>query len=171
MTPVHICWILLPVLGLVGPLVVLLGLPGTWLLLALAGLAEWWTEPQLFSTATLVFVLAVAVAGELWETLSSSVSAKKAGAGRRASIGAIVGGIVGAIAGTIMIPVPLVGTLVGGGLGAFMVAALLERSSGKTTGHSLRIGRAAAKGQMLGLAGKLTASVLVYMWLMVAMFV
>ena len=171
MTPVLVCRILLPIVGLLGPLIVLLGLPGTWLLLALAGLTEWWTEPRLFSDVTLIGVLIVAIAGEVWETLSSSLRAKRAGAGRRGSVGALIGGIAGAILGTVFIPVPLVGTLVGGGLGAFLVSASLERTGGKTTGHALRVGRAAAAGQMLGLAGKLMASVLVYTWLTIALFV
>ncbi|MEM9801731.1 MAG: DUF456 domain-containing protein, partial [Planctomycetota bacterium] len=161
MSIVLVCQILVPILGLVGPLIVLIGLPGTWMLLALAGLAEWWTAPSLFSTTTMIGVLVLAALGELWEFLSSSVRARQAGAGRLGSVGALGGGIVGAILGTIWIPVPLVGTLVGGGLGAFALASLLERSGGRPLASSLRIGRAAAVGQLLGLLGKLAVSVTV----------
>ena len=119
MTATLLCQIFLPLLGLAGPLLILLGLPGTWLLLMLAGVAEWITEPRLFGTLTLVSALVLAVAGEVWEAMASSVRARKAGAGRRGSIGALVGGIGGALLATMLIPVPLVGTLVGGGLGAF----------------------------------------------------
>ncbi|MEM1448544.1 MAG: DUF456 family protein [Planctomycetota bacterium] len=171
MTPVLVCRILLPLLGLLGPLIVLLGLPGTWLLLALAGLAEWWTEPRLFSDVTLVGTVLVALAGEAWESLSSSVRARRAGAGRRGAIGALVGGIAGAIAGTALIPIPLFGTLVGGALGAFTVAALLETTGGRTLKDAVRIGRAAAAGQMIGLVGKLAASGVVYVWIVVALYV
>ena len=90
-----LCQIFLPIIGLAGPLLILLGLPGTWLLLSLVGLAEWITEPRLFGTPVLVTAVALAVAGEVWEALSSSIRARKAGAGRRGSIGALAGGIGG----------------------------------------------------------------------------
>ena len=60
-----LCQIFLPIIGLAGPLLILLGLPGTWLLLSLVGLAEWITEPRLFGTPVLVTAVARAVAGEL----------------------------------------------------------------------------------------------------------
>lgn len=171
MTATILCQILLPVLGLLGPLVILMGLPGTWLLLLLAGVAEWVTEPRLFDTVTLVSVLVLAVAGEVWEAMASSVRARRAGAGRRGSIGALVGGIGGALLGTMLIPVPLVGTLVGGGVGAFAGSAGLERSGGTSAESAWRIGRAAAAGHLVGLLGKLLAGVTAYLWLVVALFV
>ena len=60
-----LCQIFLPIIGLAGPLLILLGLPGTWLLLSLVGLAEWITEPRLFGTPVLVTAVALAVAGEV----------------------------------------------------------------------------------------------------------
>ena len=166
-----LCQIFLPVIGLAGPLLILLGLPGTWLLLALAGLAEWITEPRLFGTPVLVIAVALAVAGEVWEALSSSVRARRAGAGRRGSIGALAGGICGALLGTMLIPIPVVGTLIGGGLGAFALSSGLERSGGKSADSAFRIGRAAATGHMIGLAGKLIAGLVVYVMLVTALYV
>jgi uncharacterized protein YqgC (DUF456 family) len=166
-----LCQIFLPVIGLAGPLLILLGLPGTWLLLALAGLAEWITEPRLFGTPVLVIAVALAVAGEVWEALSSSVRARRAGAGRRGSIGALAGGIGGALLGTMLIPIPVVGTLIGGGLGAFALSSGLERSGGKSADSAFRIGRAAATGHMIGLAGKLIAGLVVYVMLVTALYV
>lgn len=160
--------ILLPLLGLVGPALVLLGLPGTWLLLALAGLAEWATPARLFSDTTLVGVIALAVLGEVWEFAAGSVHAKRAGAGRRGALGALGGGLVGALLGTFLIPAPLIGTLLGGGLGAFAGAAGLERRGGRDLRESLRIGRAAGVGHAIGLAGKLAASAVVWVWVSVA---
>ena len=166
-----LCQIFLPVIGLAGPLLILLGLPGTWLLLALAGLAEWITEPRLFGTPVLVIAVALAVAGEVWEALSSSVRARRAGAGRRGSIGALAGGIGGALLGTMLIPIPVVGTLIGGGLGAFALSSGLERSGGQSADSAFRIGRAAATGHMIALAGKLIAGLVVYVMLVTALYV
>lgn len=171
MSPLLATKIAFPILGLFGPLIVLVGLPGTWLVLALAGCAEWWTESRLFSTPVLVTAVVLTAAGEVWEFTASSVRAKRAGAGRRGSLGALGGGIAGALIGTVALPVPIIGTLVGGGLGAFGASTLLERSGGQTLGASLRVGRAAAVGQLLGLAGKLAASVFVYVILVVALLV
>lgn len=166
--PPLVAQILLPVLGLVGPLLVLLGLPGTWLVVALAGAAEALTEARLFSNTTAMVVLGVAGLGEVVEFTSGSVRARRAGGRRRGAIGALVGGVLGAIAGTVLIPVPLVGSLAGGGLGAFAGAAALERDGGRDVREALRIGRAAGVGHMLGLAGKLAAGVFVWLWLSVA---
>jgi uncharacterized protein YqgC (DUF456 family) len=163
--------LLLPLLGLVGPALVLLGLPGTWLLLALAGLAEWTTPAQLFSGMTVAVVLILAVLGEAWEFFAGSAGAKRAGAGRRGALGALGGGLVGAVLGTFLIPAPVIGTLLGGGLGAFAGAAGLERRGGRDLRESLRIGRAAGVGHALGLAGKLAASVLVWAWVSVSVCV
>lgn len=163
--------VLLPIVGLVCPLLGLMGLPGTWLLLALAGGAEWITEPRLFSGGTAIAAVLLAVAGEAWEFLASSTTAKRAGAGRRGAVGALLGGIAGALAGTLLIPVPIIGTLVGGGLGAFALSSALERDGGRDLGESLRVGRAAAAGQLLGVLGKTVAGVGVYVLLVVALFV
>lgn len=171
MVPVTVVQVLLPVLGLVGPLLAVMGLPGTWLLLALAGLAEWGTGPRLFSTGGVATAVALALAGEVWEFLASSSRARRAGAGRRGALGALAGGIAGAVAVTVLLPVPLVGTLVGGGLGAFVLSSLLERGGGRSTGEALRIGRAAAVGQVLGVAGKVAAAVAVYLLVLVEVFV
>lgn len=162
--------ILLPIIGIGGPALVVMGLPGTWLLLALAGTAEGLTDARLFSSTTWIGVLLVALAGELWETLAASRQAKRAGAGRRGAWGALLGGIGGAVLGTIMIPIPILGTLIGGMTGAFVLAASLEHRGGKTLGQALRIGRSAASGQVRGMVGKLTCSVIVYVWLVVAVF-
>lgn len=171
MSPTLICQILLPVLGLAGPGLVLFSLPGTWLLLAIAGVAEWWTEPRLFSPATIVCVLVLAATGEAWEFFVSSQRARRAGAGKRGAIGALAGGMVGAILGTVFIPVPLVGTLVGGGAGAFALSATLERAGGAALPAAMRVGRAAASGQLIGFVGKFVLSLIVYAWLTVALWV
>jgi uncharacterized protein YqgC (DUF456 family) len=157
-----IAQILLPLVSLVGPLLVLLGLPGTWLVLAFAGGFELLTPARLFSNGTMAAVLIVATLGEVWEFLSGSVRARRAGAGRRGAFGAILGGIVGAILGTFLVPAPLVGTLLGGGIGAFALSSALERGGGRPLDEALRIGKAAGIGHALGIVGKFAAAVLVW---------
>jgi len=154
--------------ALVAPLLSLLGLPGMWLALVGLGAAEYWSEPRLYSSTTIVGCLCLAVLGELWEFSASSVRAKRAGAGRRGSLGALLGGIAGAILGSFAMPI--VGTLVGGGVGALLLSTLLEKQGGRSMGEAVRIGRAAAAGQMIGVAGKLMAAIALAVWIVIATF-
>lgn len=151
------------------PPLALFGLPGMWLALGVAGAAEYWTDERLFSIGTMVGCLILTILAEVWEFSASSVRAKRAGAGRRGSIGALLGGIFGAIAGSFV--VPLIGTLIGGGLGALAGSAFLERRGGRSMNEALRIGRAAAAGQMIGVAGKILAACALATWLVVSVFV
>jgi uncharacterized protein YqgC (DUF456 family) len=151
---------------------ILVGLPGTWLMIATAALAEWWTpETQLFLPATLVTAVVLGAVGELIEFLASAGGAKKAGAGRSGALGALVGGIAGAIAGTILIPVPLIGSLAGGAAGAFAGSAAMEHGGGRELREALRVGRGAAVGHVFGILGKLATGVAVWVLLAVAAFV
>lgn len=159
---------------LLGPVflaTILLGLPGTWMLLGTAALCEWLTDAQLFDTYTLAVAVGLALCGEGWELFASATRAKQAGASRAGALGAFFGGVVGAIVGTFAIPVPLIGTLAGGGIGAFMVATLVEESRGRESMEAVRIGRAAGIGHVLGLVGKLALGACVWVLLAVTVFI
>lgn len=155
-------------LAICAPPLSLLGLPGMWIALVGLGAAEYWSEPRLYSTGTILGCLGLAIAGELWEFTASSARAKRAGAGRRGSLGALGGGIAGAILGSLILPV--VGTLIGGGVGALVMSALLEKQGGRSMREALRIGRAAAAGQMIGVAGKMIAAIALAAWIILATF-
>jgi len=164
--------ILLVVLNTLWVALILLGLPGTWLMITTAALAEWWTpDTRLFHTATLGVAVGLAALGELIEFLASAGGAKRAGATRSGALGAVVGGIVGAILGTIFIPVPLLGSLAGGAGGAFAGSALMEHGGGKELRDAVRVGRGAAVGHVVGMLGKLTMGVAVWVLLAVAVCV
>ncbi|QDV08126.1 hypothetical protein Poly30_36620 [Planctomycetes bacterium Poly30] len=154
--------------AVLAPPLALLGLPGMWLALGVAGAAEYWTEARLFSTQTMIGCLVLACLGEIWEFTASSVRARRAGAGRRGSIGALLGGMGGAIVGSFIVPV--IGTLIGGGIGALAASAFLERRGGRPLGDALRIGKAAAAGQMIGVIGKLMIACVLAAWLAIAVF-
>lgn len=156
-------------LALCAPPLTLLGLPGMWLALVGLGAAEYWSEPRLYSGWTIAGCIGLAIAGEAWEFTASSMRAKRAGAGRRGSVGALLGGITGAILGSFVMPV--IGTLIGGGAGALALSALLERRGGRSMGEAVRIGRAAAAGQMIGVAGKMVAALALATWIVIASFV
>jgi len=149
---------------------VLLGLPGAWLMIATCALVEWQLEPSRFSEAVLITATALAAVAELFEFLASSRGAKKAGARRRGSVGALLGGIVGAVLGTFLLPIPILGTIAGGALGAFGGSTLFEREDGRDLTESMRVGRGAARGYLLGIMGKLTIAAVIWALLCYSVF-
>ena len=168
-------------LGLFGlgcTILVLLQLPGTWLLLGVALVIElvdgWWLpEPEItFGWPILLACTLLATLGEVIEFLAGVVGAKRQGATRRGMVGALIGGIVGAFAFTPLIPIPLFGTLVGAILGSF-IGALAGEMSGmqaRTFRESFGPALGAAWGRIWGTAGKLATGVAVWVWLTWAAF-
>ena len=136
------------------------GLPGLWLL-ALVGLGI----PWLGGAWGDVWILAgAALLAELLELVSSVGIAKRTGAGRQGMWGAFLGGMVGAIVLTPIFP-PL-GTLLGAGVGSFAGAFLLENIfGGRDRAESLRVGKGAFLGTLLGRILKLWIGVFQLVWL------
>lgn len=148
----------------------LLGLPGNWLMIATAALAEWALEPQLFARNTFIAVIAIAVLGELIELFAGAIGSKRGGASALGSLGALVGGILGAILGTGLIPIPVIGTILGAALGAFAGSALLERARGRSPEDAARAGRGAAIGHVMGNITKFALGCTIWVTLAVAAF-
>jgi hypothetical protein len=135
-----------------------------------AVLLEWWVDPPLFSVATLVAVTALATVGEIVELISGALGASKAGGSWRGSLGALLGAIAGGIAGTIFIPVPVVGSILGLCGGAFAGTFVLESLGGRSDEESIRIGKGAALGRLLGVLAKLILGAAIWVVLVVAGF-
>jgi uncharacterized protein YqgC (DUF456 family) len=171
--------ILFALLGLVSLLSILLGLPGTWMLLGLAVLIElvdgvWLggAPAVTFGWATLGVAALLSAVGEVIEAAAGAAGARWGGATRRGVVGAFVGGIVGAFLLTGLVPIPVVGTLVGGLVGAFL-GALLGEVTAEQRRHpneSLRAAVAAALGKLAGTFGKLAVGVVVWIVLVRAAF-
>ena len=152
---------------------VVLGLPGTWLMvLSAAGLYWWQPELDLFSEWTLVAVTGLAIIGEILELVSGVVGSKKAGGSKWGSVGAVVGALGGGIFGTVLIPIPIVGSILGLCLGAFAGAVAAELLlSGRDMGSSLESGKGAAVGRFFGVLAKLSVGVAIWVTIAVAAFV
>ena len=177
-------WILYPVAfvfsilgaGCVG--VVLLGLPGTWIMLGLAFLIEMVDQFYLpagsaptFNGWLLGSCLVLAILGEVLEFMAGLLGAKKAGSSRRGMIGALVGGLVGALLGT-GIPVPVVGTLIGAVLGTFGGAVIgeLSQDEEKRFRETLKPAMGATVGRILGTLSKVPIALAIWLALSVAAF-
>ena len=146
------------------------GLPGTVLIVIAATVYAWATEFVAVGWSTILWLAALAVAGEGLELVASGAGAGGAGGrpSRRATIAAIVGAIVGGIAGT-----PFlfgVGSLLGALAGAFAGAALAVRSEGATLDESLATGLAAMKGRLLGFVLKAAIAVAMILLLLTAVW-
>ena len=115
---------------------IVVGLPGTWMMLALAVVVElldprWLPGPDAttFGWALLAGCIALALVGEALELVSGMLGTKAGGGTRRGMWGSIGGGLIGATAGTFVIPV--LGTLGGALLGTFLGAMWGEMSAAK----------------------------------------
>lgn len=148
---------------------ILFNLPGTWLMVLLAVLLEWWTpDRSVFGTAVLYTSLALASAGEILEFTLGATGARKTGGSRRGAVLAIVGGIVGAIMGTPLMP--LLGTLIGACLGAFAGSLLGDLWAGRSLRHSIGSGQGAAVGRLWGTIAKMALGGVIVVLLAVAPF-
>lgn len=160
-------------------LVILLGLPGTWLMLILAIGVELidtlWLDiedKETFGWVWIGICVGLALIGEVLETMAGAVGTRKGGGSKRGMIGAIIGGIVGAIVLTPIIPIPVLGTLIGALIGTFFGALV-----GEMTGQDRPSGGAMAKaalgatiGRLLGTMGKFLIGVVIFAVLVVTAF-
>jgi uncharacterized protein YqgC (DUF456 family) len=142
----------------VGLVLVPLGLPGLWVMVAgvlgYAGL----TEFRSVGTATIAVVLGLAFLGEILEWWISFGLARRYGGSRRAGWGALLGGIVGAVVG---VPVPIIGSVIGAFVGAFGGAALFEYSLSGTAATAARAGWGAMLGRAAAAAAKVAIGVVI----------
>lgn len=136
----------------------LLGLPGNWGLLLLAGAVAYFTNPsthQNIDAPALISLLVLAIAGEIIEFFAGAAGVNQLGGSRRGTVLAVVGSLAGAILGIFIgVPVPVIGSLIAavffGGVGAFAGAVAGERWAGKEWDLAIRIGWGALWGKLLG---------------------
>lgn len=159
-------------LNALGVLLVVLQLPGTWLMLVATALLAWWYyEPQpLISVWTLGALLALAVIGELFETAAAAHGSRKAGGTKTGAIISIFGAIVGAIVGTVVILIPVVGTVLGACVGAGLGAIVGDLMRGRRLVDAGAAGRGAAVGRFWGTIGKTVVAVIMWVVTAVAVF-
>ncbi|MFT5679377.1 MAG: hypothetical protein ACI8RZ_000281 [Myxococcota bacterium] len=156
------------VLGLICTGLVLVGLPGAWILLAIGVAIEMldhlWAGDGFTTFGWLPLGLSVLVLGlgEVFELATGAVGTKLGGGTRRGMVGAFLGGMVGGIVGTGIFPV--VGTLIGAFLGTFIGAMVGESTGPNARKKSEAIGPAlaATAGRVIGTVIKLGAAMAVW---------
>src|SRR2546422_9199049 len=115
--------VLLALCLLAGLVLVPLGLPGLWVMVAGVVGYGWLTDFRSVGVTTIALVLGLALVGEIVETWLGFRLARRYGGSSRAGWGALVGGIVGAVVG---VPVPIIGSVIAGLVGSFAGAARSE---------------------------------------------
>ena len=173
----YVLAVLLTLLNALWLFLVVLGLPGTWLMVAGTLLIAWWrwyavAGQPMFGTPVLIAICALAVLGEVVEFYAGVVGARKAGGTRRGALGALLGALVGGVAGTILIPIPIpgLGSLLGACGGAAVGAWGLELHSGREMRASVKSGVGAGAGRFAGTVGKLIIGVVIWVIVAVAAF-
>jgi hypothetical protein len=156
-----------------------IGLPGLWLMIGFAALAQllgtipFTSAPSIHFGWTLLGVcVAIGVVAEAVEAIAGAAGAKYGGATRRGMVGAFAGGVIGAIFFTGLLPIPIVGTIVGGLVGSF-AGAWIGEASAEQQRHpeeKFRAALGAAAGKLAGTFGKLGAGVVIWMLLVYGAF-
>ena len=142
----------LALVALFGFFLTAIGLPGTWLFLAVASAFALFDPTSTVAWWSLVAGVVLGLIAEGIEWVMASRYARKYGGSPRAAWGALFGGIAGAIVG---FPVPLLGPLVGALLGTFIGALVAEYSVTGLAGGAERVAWGAMVGRVVATVAKL----------------
>jgi uncharacterized protein YqgC (DUF456 family) len=152
-------YVLLLAMLVTGLGIVVMNLPGLWLMAAAAGLYSLITPEHYLFPWGIVTILVLCLVGEVLEFFGKAGGAKQAGGSGRAMLLATIGGVVGGI--VLTIPVPIIGTIAGVCIGAFVGAMAGPMTVAGDMEHSTRVGWGAAKGTLVGILLKLFVGVVI----------
>ncbi|HYU51908.1 MAG TPA: DUF456 domain-containing protein [Gemmatimonadaceae bacterium] len=150
---------------IVSLILIVLGLPGLWIMVASAVTYNLIVPGDPIGWFTLVAVGVLALVAELLELVLSGRYARKYGGSRRAGWGAILGGIVGAMVG---VPVPIVGPVIGAFVGSFLGALIAELTGGSSAGDATRVAKGALIGRVISTALKIGIGFTIGIWIFIA---
>jgi uncharacterized protein YqgC (DUF456 family) len=157
--------VLLTAVLLLSLVLIALGLPGLWVMIASAVVYNILVGSTPIGWVTLTGVGILAINAEILEFGMAGKYARKYGGSRRASWGAIIGGILGAILG---FPVPIIGPLVGAFAGSFIGAMIGEISSGGTRREASHVAWGALVGRVAATALKMAIGCAIASWIFFA---
>jgi len=161
---INLLWALLCLSGLVISLGLnATGAPGNWIMVLIGGIYYWLMpsdSPYAFGLLVLIFVLFLALMGEILEFLTGVIGTKKAGGSKKGMWCSVIGSFIGSLGGIFIgVPIPIIGSLIAAlllsGFGALLGACLGERWDGKSFDEAWRVGLASFVGRILGSGFKL----------------
>lgn len=133
-----------------------LGLPGNWLLLGGVLLAAAVSPKAAVTLGVIATLAGLCLLAELLEWLCGVFGAKRYGVSAAGIWGAIIGGFLGALAGGAVLPI--LGAFPGGLAGTFLGAFGVELSRGAGRREALRLGMKAFIARMVALAVKVAVT-------------
>ncbi|MEO8909489.1 MAG: DUF456 domain-containing protein [Gemmatimonadaceae bacterium] len=144
---------------------IVLGLPGLWIMVATAVTYNLIVPGDPIGWFTLVAVAVLALVAELLEFTMTGRYARKYGGSRRAGWGAIIGGMIGAFVG---FPVPIIGPVVGAFVGSFCGALVAELTGGSSAGDATRVAKGALIGRVMSTVLKIGIGFTIGVWIFIA---
>jgi uncharacterized protein YqgC (DUF456 family) len=157
--------IILAAVILLSLVLIVLGLPGLWIMVASAVTYNLIVPGDPIGWFTLVAVAVLALVAELLEFTMTGRYARKYGGSRRAGWGAIIGGMIGAFVG---VPVPIVGPIIGAFVGSFCGALVAELTGGASAGDATRVAKGALVGRVMSTVLKIGIGFTIGVWIFVA---
>jgi uncharacterized protein YqgC (DUF456 family) len=155
----------LAIVLLAGLILVPLGLPGTWVILAAAPAYNYLTGTEAVTGMSMIALLVLAIVGEVIEFTLAARYTRLYGGSRRAGWGAIIGGLFGAIVG---VPIPIIGSVIGAFVGSFLGALVAEWTRGTETRTATRVATGAFLGRVFATAAKVGIGVAMAVWILFA---
>ena len=153
-------------LVLVGSMVlIVLGLPGLWIMIASAITYNIVVPERPMSWLSVVGICALGLVAEFLDFSLAGRYARKYGGSRKAAWGAIIGGMIGAFIG---VPVPIVGPVIGALIGSFVGALVGEVRNGGGGGAATKVATGALIGRVLGTVIKVALGFTVAIWIFAA---
>lgn len=152
-------FVILILLCITGVLLAVLQLPGTWLILAAAIGYDAYHDWARLGWKWLAGLAAFAICAEVVDSLASMIAARRAGASRRAAVGALIGGFLGML--LVSVPLPIIGVVIGGLIGCFLGAVAAELTKRDDVAFGVRVGLFATLGRTVGLAFKTAAAMVI----------
>ena len=150
---------------IVSLILIVLGLPGLWIMVASAVTYNLIVSGDPIGWVTLVIVGVLALVAELLDISLTGRYARRYGGSRRAGWGAIIGSIVGAMVG---FPVPIVGPVIGAFIGSFVGALIAEFTGGSSAGDATRVAKGALIGRVVSTVLKIGIGFTIGIWIFIA---
>lgn len=158
-------FVILTVVLVLSLVLIALGLPGLWVMIASAVVYNVVTHTDAIGWFSLIGISILALIAEYIDFTLAGKYARKYGGSRRASWGAVIGGLVGAFVG---VPVPIVGPVIGAFVGSFIGALIGEKSAGSSAQASARVAGGALIGRAVGTAMKVGVGCAIATWIFFA---
>jgi uncharacterized protein YqgC (DUF456 family) len=150
--------ILFFVVSILGLVIIPVGLPGTFVILAASVIYAAATGFAVISLKLVAILAGIALFAELLEFIITLTVVRLFGASAWGLIGTLAGGIIGAIAGSGAIPV--IGTLLGAVAGAFLGAMAFELIKGRELNEATRAGTGSFVGKLTAISVKLICGII-----------